>query len=83
MNDSLHLEGFGMCITQGVRTNIDIDERLLEGARKAAGTSTKKATVEHALRELVRRKDRAKVRDLLGTVDWQGDLDETRSGRQR
>lgn len=65
-----------------MRTNIDIDERLLADAQAIAGTPTKKATVEHALRELVRRKDRRRVRELLGTVDWMGDLDETRSGRR-
>lgn len=64
-----------------MRTNIDIDDQLMADARAVAGTSTKKATVEHALRELVRRKDRQRVRELLGTVDWAGDLDETRSGR--
>lgn len=64
-----------------MRTNIDIDEQLLAEAQAVAGTATKKATVEHALRELVRRKDRHRVRELLGTVDWIGDLDETRTGR--
>lgn len=66
-----------------MRTNIDIDERLLAAAQAVAGTRTKKATVEHALRELVRRKDRQRVRALLGTVEWTGDLDESRSGRRQ
>jgi Arc/MetJ family transcription regulator len=65
-----------------MRTNIDIDEGLLADAQAIAGTSTKKATVEHALREFVRRKDRQRIRQLLGTVEWAGDLDETRSGRR-
>lgn len=64
-----------------MRTNIDIDDQLLAEAQAVAGMSTKKATVEHALRELVRRKDRQRVRELLGTVEWTGDLDESRSGR--
>ena len=61
-----------------MRTNIDIDEQLLADAQAVAGTATKKATVEHALRELVRRKDRQRIRELLGTVEWTGDLDESR-----
>jgi Arc/MetJ family transcription regulator len=65
-----------------MRTNIDIDERLLAEAQAIAGTATKKATVEHALRELVRRKDRQQIRELLGTVEWTGDLGESRSGRR-
>lgn len=64
-----------------MRTNIDIDDQLLAEAQAVAGTTTKKATVEHALRELVRRKDRQRVRELLGTVEWTGDLDESRRGR--
>ena len=64
-----------------MRTNIDIDDQLLADAQAIAGTSTKKATVEHALRELVRRKDRQRARELLGTVEWTGDLDESRRGR--
>ena len=65
-----------------MRTNIDIDERLLADAQAIAGTHTKRATVEHALRELIRRKDRQRVRELMGTVDWDGDLSETRNGRR-
>lgn len=64
-----------------MRTNIDIDDQLLAEAQALAGTATKKATVEHALRELVRRKQRRQIRKLLGTVAWTGDLEESRSGR--
>lgn len=64
-----------------MRTNIDIDDELLAEAAKLAGTATKKATVEHALRELVRRRDRQRVLELLGTVDWTGDLEESRRSR--
>ncbi|CAN5825695.1 type II toxin-antitoxin system VapB family antitoxin [soil metagenome] len=63
-----------------MRTNIDIDDELLAEAQEIAGTATKKATVEHALRDLVRRKQRGRTRELLGTVDWTGDLEESRSG---
>jgi Arc/MetJ family transcription regulator len=65
----------------GVRTNIDIDDDLLAAAQHVAGTSTKKATVEAALHELVRRHDRMRVSELLGAVEWQGDLDESRESR--
>ncbi|MGI8573744.1 MAG: type II toxin-antitoxin system VapB family antitoxin [Egibacteraceae bacterium] len=66
-----------------MRTNIEIDDQLLAAAQAIAGTATKKATVEHALRELVRRKQRQRARELFGTVEWTGDLDEARSGRQQ
>jgi len=64
-----------------MRTNIDIDDQLLARAQELARTPTKKATVEYALRELVRRRERSKVLELRGTVDWEGDLDVSRSGR--
>ncbi len=64
-----------------MRTNIDIDDELLAEAKKIAGTTTKRATVEYALRELLRRKDRQRVRELMGAVAWEGDLDELRGGR--
>ena len=64
-----------------VRTNIDIDDELLAQAQAVAGTKGKKATVEFALRELVRRKERHKALELRGTVHWEGDLDRSRSRR--
>jgi Arc/MetJ family transcription regulator len=64
-----------------MRTNIDIDDELLAEAQRVAGTRTKRATVEYALRELVRRKDRRSVLQLRGTVAWEGDLEESRQGR--
>ncbi len=64
-----------------VRTNIDIDDDLLAEAQAVAGTTTKRATVDYALRELVRRRERQAVLDLRGNVNWEGDLDESRRGR--
>lgn len=64
-----------------MRTNIDIDDALLADAAAAAGTTTKKSTVETALRELVRRHRVARFLELRGAFDWQGDLDEMRRDR--
>lgn len=36
-----------------MRTNIDIDEKLMREAMKATGAKTKRATIERALRKLV------------------------------
>ncbi len=63
-----------------MRMNIDIDDDLLAEAQRIAGTATKRATVDYALRELVRRKRRRQALTHRGTVEWQGDLDESRSG---
>jgi Arc/MetJ family transcription regulator len=64
-----------------MRTNIDIDDELLRKARRVAGTRTKKATVEYALRELVRRKQRRSALALRGRIGWVGELNRTRRGR--
>ena len=64
-----------------LRTNIEIDERLVEEAMKLTNRKTKKAVVNHALQELVARVKRKKMLELEGKVDWAGDLDEMRKAR--
>jgi Arc/MetJ family transcription regulator len=64
-----------------MRTNIDIDDELLAEAAKVAGTKTKRATVEYALADLVRRKDRRAILRLKGKIGWEGDLDRSRASR--
>lgn len=61
-----------------MRTNIDIDDELMAGAMKALGTTSKKSTVEAALAEAIRRHRQRKALDLVGTVEWDGDLDQWR-----
>lgn len=64
-----------------MRTNIDIDDELMEKAMKAGGVKTKKAVVDEALRLFVRLKAQAGIRELFGTVQWEGDLQQTRQNR--
>ena len=61
-----------------MRTNIDIDDKLMKQAMKAANTATKRATVEAALRQL---KKQEGIRKLFGKVQWDGDLAAMREGR--
>jgi Arc/MetJ family transcription regulator len=62
-----------------MRTNIDIDDRLLKEAMKATGQKTKKATVEEALRLLVKRAGQRQALDELRGMGWEGDLREMRN----
>jgi len=63
-----------------MRTNIDIDDALLAEAMAATGQSTKRATVEAALRTVVRlQRQRTALRNLEG-IGWDGDLDRLREG---
>ena len=64
-----------------MRTNIDIDDRLMRQAMRHSGAATKKATVEAGLRLLVETHGQAAIRRLRGKVRWEGDLDRSRSGR--
>jgi Arc/MetJ family transcription regulator len=65
-----------------MRTNIDIDDRLLSSAMTAAELPTKKATVEAGLRLLVRMKKQVHaLRELEGS-GWEGNLDAMRRGRR-
>ena len=57
-----------------MRTNIEIDDRLMAEAMAASGLSSKRETVEAGLRLLARRKRQAGARDLFGQVQWVGDL---------
>ena len=64
-----------------VRTNIEIDDALLAEAQALAGTRTKKATVEFALSELIRRRTAKGLLALRGNVEFDLDLDISRRGR--
>lgn len=64
-----------------MRTNIDIDEQLLEEAKKIAGVSTKKAAIEAALEKFVRLHRQREALDALWGIGWEGNLDEMREGR--
>ena len=63
-----------------MRTNIEIDDKLLAEAMKATGAKTKKAVVEEALNQVVERDRRRKALDSLWGMGWYGDLDEIRGG---
>jgi len=64
-----------------MRTNIEIDDQLMLQAMKSSGQRTKRATVEEALRLLVRLRRQTAIRQLRGKVKWEGNLDESRLGR--
>ncbi len=65
-----------------MQATIRIDNSLIEQAMSLAGLSTKKATVEEALRQLIRLYKQKQVRALRGKLKWEGNLSEMRMGRQ-
>jgi Arc/MetJ family transcription regulator len=64
-----------------MRTNIEIDDKLMKEAQELSGLKTKKAVVQEGLQALIRQKQRRKILDLAGKVEWVGNLDEMREGR--
>jgi Arc/MetJ family transcription regulator len=64
-------------------TNLALDERLLEEALKIGGKSTKKDTVNEALREYISRRKQARMMDLFGAVDYDPKYDYKKQRRRR
>ena len=64
-----------------MRTNIDIDDRLMRRAMRTSGARTKRAVVEEALRLLIQTRGQKNIRRLRGKVTWEGDLETSRLGR--
>ncbi len=60
------------------RTNLVLDEKLLEEATRLSAQRTYSATVDLALSELVRRARAGKILELAGSGLWEGDLAEMR-----
>jgi Arc/MetJ family transcription regulator len=66
-----------------MRTNIDIDDRLIRQAMRCSGSRTKRAAVEAGLRLLIQTRAQAGIRRLRGKIAWEGDLEKSRLGRLR
>jgi Arc/MetJ family transcription regulator len=64
-----------------MRTNIEIDDKLMRQAMKATGATTKRAVVEAALRKVVQLKKQEGILKWFGKIQWEGDLDAMRQSR--
>ena len=63
------------------RTNVVLDEELVGKGMRLTGINTRKALIDHALRELVRRKEQKRILRLKGKISWEGDLAQMRESR--
>lgn len=61
-----------------MRTNIVIDDQLMNDAMRVAGTKTKRETVEEGLRLLIRLRRQERIRQVRGKLHWEGDLEKMR-----
>ncbi|HEV2396300.1 MAG TPA: type II toxin-antitoxin system VapB family antitoxin [Candidatus Sulfotelmatobacter sp.] len=64
-----------------MRTNVEIDDRLMHQAMRSSRSRTKRAAVEEGLRLLIQTRAQATIRRLRGKIRWDGDLRKSRRGR--
>ena len=63
------------------RTNIDLDDGLVEEGLRVFECKTKKELIHLALKELLKTEKRKEILKLRGTLKWEGDLEEMRRSR--
>ena len=64
-----------------MRTNIVLDDKLVERAQKLTGIKTKRGVVQEALRTLILLREQGEIRKLRGKLKWEGDLHQQRLSR--
>ena len=64
-----------------MRTNIVLDDEVVEEALTITGIKTRRALVDYALREVLRHEAQTKLLSLKGKVRWKGHLTAMRKGR--
>ena len=64
-----------------MRTNIDIDQDAIAEIVKEVKAKSHKKAIEEAILHYVRRKAQLKLLNLLGKVEWEGNLEEWRTAK--
>jgi Arc/MetJ family transcription regulator len=64
-----------------MRTNIEIDDKLMKQAQRLSGLKTKRAVIDAALEMFVRVQRQKDILKLAGKIHWDGNLDEMRENR--
>lgn len=68
-------------VSDMTRTNVVLDDELVEKCQQVTGIQTRRSVIDHALRELLRHGNQKKILALKGKVAWDGDLSAWRAGR--
>ncbi|MEM1119588.1 MAG: type II toxin-antitoxin system VapB family antitoxin [Bacteroidota bacterium] len=61
-----------------MRTNIVIDQQLMDNALKLSGLKTKRAVIEAALKTFIRLEQQRQIKKWRGKLKWDGDLEKMR-----
>ena len=64
-----------------MRTNIVIDDKLMNLALESTGLRTKKEVVEEGLKALIQIKNQSKLKSLRGQLKWEGDINKMRADK--
>ena len=64
-----------------MRTNIVIDDALMNRVMKLTGLRTKREAVEMGLKTLPKLKKQGDIRRFRGKLHWVGDLDDMRTDK--
>ncbi len=64
-----------MCGFLNMATNLAIDDKIIEEAKKVGGHRTKKAAVLEALREYIQHHKQIEIIDIFGTIQYASDYD--------
>ncbi|MCB9249142.1 MAG: type II toxin-antitoxin system VapB family antitoxin [Ignavibacteriales bacterium] len=64
-----------------MRTNIVIDDKLMNLALASTGLKTKKEVVEEGLKALIKMKSQLKLKSLRGELKWEGDIEKMRTDK--
>lgn len=62
-----------------MRTNIEIDDQLMQDVLRLTGVKTKREAVELGLRQLLRLRQQEEIRRFRGKLAWEGDLNAMRT----
>ena len=62
-----------------MRTNIEIDDQLMQDVLRLTGVKTKREAVELGLRNLLRLRQQEEIRRFRGKLTWEGDLNAMRT----
>ena len=64
-----------------MRTNIVIDDKLMNETLRLTGLKTKREAVELGLKTLLRLLQQEEIRGFRGKLDWQGNLEQMRTDK--
>jgi Arc/MetJ family transcription regulator len=62
-----------------MRTNIVIDDKIMEEALVAGNFRTKREAVESGLKLIIRLKKQGDIKKYSGKLNWNGNLDDMRT----